>query len=192
MGTPFYMAPEQARGERDLDARVDLYACGVILYEALTGNRPFTASNYNALLLQILTATPRPASELRPALPAPFDAVIEKAMARRREERYAKASDFQRDLQSLRPQSAPRIAAAEVVGAGSRTLAWPVEVPSSVAIPITFADETPGGLVAVDPTDVHPRLPEGPAEAGLACADGEGDDGEDPTQLMASAKPRRT
>jgi len=53
MGTPFYMSPEQARGDRDLDARVDLYACGVIMYEALTARRPFLAANYNALLLQI-------------------------------------------------------------------------------------------------------------------------------------------
>jgi serine/threonine-protein kinase len=192
MGTPFYMAPEQARGERDLDARVDLYACGVILYEALTGRRPFTASNYNALLLQILTATPRPASQLRPALPPGFDAVIEKAMARRREERYATASDFQRDLQALRPQSVPRIPAAEVIQAAPKTQPWPVEVSSSVTIPITFADETPGGLVAIDPTDVHPRLPEGPIEAGSTCADGDADDGEDPTQRIASAKPRRS
>jgi eukaryotic-like serine/threonine-protein kinase len=192
MGTPFYMAPEQARGERDLDARVDLYACGVILYEALTGRRPFTASNYNALLLQILTATPRPASELRPALPPGFDTVIEKAMARRREERYATASDFQRDLQALRPQSVPRIPAAEVIHVAPKTQPWPVEVSSSVTIPITFADEASGGLVAIDTTDVHARLPEEPIEAGPTCADGDGDDGEDPTQLMVSAKPRRS
>ena len=60
------MSPEQARGDRNLDARVDLYACGVILYEALTGRRPFLAPNYNALLLQILTATPRPAASCAP------------------------------------------------------------------------------------------------------------------------------
>ncbi len=113
MGTPYYMAPEQARGERDLDARVDLYACGVILYEALTGKRPFTASNYNALLVQILSTSPRPARELRPALPAAFGAVIEKAMARRREDRYATAAEFQRDLQALRDRrNAPLLGAA--------------------------------------------------------------------------------
>ena len=102
MGTPYYMSPEQARGDRNLDARVDLYACGILLYEALTGHRPFTAANYNALLLRILRSTPRPARELRPALPAGFDAVLDKALARNREDRYASATDFQRDLQALR------------------------------------------------------------------------------------------
>ena len=69
IGTPYYLAPEQARGDRNLDARVDLYACGVILYEALTGRRPFTAANYNALLIQILTRSPRPIRELRQDVP---------------------------------------------------------------------------------------------------------------------------
>jgi serine/threonine-protein kinase len=102
MGTPFYMSPEQARGDRNLDARVDLYACGVILYEALTGRRPYTAANYNALLLQILTTSPRPARELRPALPHGFDEVLDKSMARSRDDRFQSAAEFQRELQSLR------------------------------------------------------------------------------------------
>jgi serine/threonine protein kinase len=102
MGTPYYMSPEQARGDRDLDLRVDLYACGVILYEALTGRRPFAAANYNALLVQIISGTPRPARELRPALPTGFDPVIERAMARDRSGRYRTAAEFQRDLQALR------------------------------------------------------------------------------------------
>jgi serine/threonine-protein kinase len=106
MGTPYYMSPEQARGDRNLDARVDLWACGVIMYEALTGRRPYQAANYNALLLQILTTSPRSARELRPALPASFDAVIEKAMARSRDERYGTAAAFQRDLQQLRDRHA--------------------------------------------------------------------------------------
>jgi serine/threonine protein kinase len=222
MGTPYYMAPEQARGERDLDARVDLYACGVILYEALTGRRPFTALNYNALLLQILSTTPRPASERRPALPPAFDEVIAKAMARRREDRYATASDFQRDLLALRPQSVSRLSAAEVIRATPpplSTLPWSVEAPSSVAIPIIFAEDTPAGLLAVDPTDITSRPPPledaaaaaRPASGEKSKADGQkpkteghgpkgsrtgrkdDEDGEgDPTQRMASAKPRRS
>jgi serine/threonine-protein kinase len=109
MGTPFYMSPEQARGDRNLDARVDLYACGIMMYEALTGKRPFTAANYNALLLQILTTKPRPARELRPAMPLGFDEVLDKALARNRDERFQTAAAFQRELQLLRdrhPQTA--------------------------------------------------------------------------------------
>ena len=102
MGTPFYMSPEQARGDRNLDARVDLYACGIILYEMLTGKRPFIAPNYNALLIQILQNTPRPARELRPALPHGFDEVLDKALARKRDDRFQSAAAFQRELQGLR------------------------------------------------------------------------------------------
>jgi len=105
MGTPNYLSPEQARGDRDLDARVDLYACGVILYEALTGQRPFAAPNHADLLRAILNATPQPARDLRRALPVGFDAIIAKAMARNRADRYASAAEFQRDLRSLRDGS---------------------------------------------------------------------------------------
>ncbi len=117
MGTPFYMSPEQARGDRNLDARVDLYACGIILYEALTGKRPFTAPNYNALLLQILTTKPRPARELRPALPLGFDEVLDKALERGREQRFQSAAEFQRELQLLRdrhPQTAVGMDVSEI------------------------------------------------------------------------------
>jgi serine/threonine-protein kinase len=104
IGTPFYMSPEQARGEQNLDARVDLWACGVVMYEALTGQRPFVAKNYNALLLQIVTTNPRPAHELRPGLPRAVDPILRRAMATKRERRYASAALFQRDLASLRSQ----------------------------------------------------------------------------------------
>jgi len=108
MGTPFYMSPEQARGDRNLDSRVDLYATGVMLYECLTGRRPFHASNYNALLMQILTTDPRPAREVRPAVPEGFEQVIGRAMQRDREKRYQTAAEFQRDVQQLRDPGAMR------------------------------------------------------------------------------------
>jgi serine/threonine-protein kinase len=99
LGTPFYLAPEQAREDRNLDARVDLYACGVMLYEALTGRRPFDAPNYHALVLAILTSTPRPAREIRPDLPPRFERILEKAMHRHPDERYQTALEFQAALQ---------------------------------------------------------------------------------------------
>ncbi len=108
MGTPFYMSPEQARGDRNLDHRVDIYATGVMMYECLTGRRPFHAANYNALLMQILTADPRPLRDVRPAIPEPFEHVISKAMSRDRERRFQNASDFQREVSALRDPGAIR------------------------------------------------------------------------------------
>ena len=163
MGTPFYMSPEQARGDRDLDARVDIYGCGVMMYETLTGRRPFRASNYNALLVQILSAQPAPARELRGDLPVGFDRVIQKAMRRARDERYHTATDFQRDLAQLRAQligappmpelarqafgrpQPPRVASLSTGNIPtSRRLKGIVPLPgtpSSVEIPVEFVQE---------------------------------------------------
>ena len=108
MGTPFYMSPEQARGDRNLDNRVDLYATGVMMYECLTGRRPFHASNYNALLMQILTTDPRSPREVRPAVSEGFERVVMRAMSRDREKRYQSASEMQREVQLLRDPGAMR------------------------------------------------------------------------------------
>jgi len=171
MGTPYYMSPEQARGDRNLDARVDLYACGVILYEALTGRRPFTAANYNALLLQILGGSPKPARAFRPALPAGFDAVLDKALARSREDRYQTANDLQRDLQALRDkhtgtsaavgEAARAMAVASLFESGPPPPRPPEPTPSSVEIPIVVAGDTPlsGESMPVDATELASRRP---------------------------------
>jgi serine/threonine-protein kinase len=107
MGTPYYMSPEQASGERNLDARVDIYACGVVMYEAVTGRRPFLAPNYNALLLKIIAGTYKSPRELVPDVSPAFEAVVKRAMAGDRQNRYASASEMQRDLIGLRPSAAP-------------------------------------------------------------------------------------
>lgn len=101
MGTPYYMSSEQARGERNLDGRVDVYACGVMMYEALTGKRPFTGKTYNALLMAILTSPYTPATQVRAGLPPDVDRVLERAMARKRDDRYGSAAEFQQGLVGL-------------------------------------------------------------------------------------------
>jgi len=216
MGTPYYMSPEQARGDRNLDARVDLYACGVILYEALTGKRPFTAANYNALLLQILSSKPRPARALRPALPAGFDGVLEKAMSRNRDDRYPSATDFQKDLQTLRDRHG--VGAAAGPGAAFRQAPKPLPfshpalqrdarvpptapprpqpsaqrhelTPSSVEIPIIVSGDTPlsGENLPVEATEMEPRRPPTPAPADAARAASDAREFEEyPTQVQAS------
>lgn len=99
-GTPFYMAPEQARGDRRLDHRVDLWATGIILYECLSGQRPFDARNYNALLVQIQSAAPRALREVQPDVPAGLARIVERSLRKAPEERFQSALEVQTALRS--------------------------------------------------------------------------------------------
>ncbi|MCC6746324.1 MAG: phosphate/phosphite/phosphonate ABC transporter substrate-binding protein [Deltaproteobacteria bacterium] len=103
IGTPRFMAPEQARGQLNLDARVDLYAVGVLLYRMLTGRLPYNAATQDDLLAQILDAAPTPPRELRPDISPAQEAVVLKAMASSRDDRYACAADFHAALLDATP-----------------------------------------------------------------------------------------
>jgi serine/threonine-protein kinase len=98
MGTPYYMAPEQAKGARDLDHRVDLYAVGIVLYEALTGQVPFHAETFNQLLFKIVLEDPKPIEELVPDLDPELVAIVKKGMAREPALRFQTAAEFQAAL----------------------------------------------------------------------------------------------
>ena len=91
MGTPHYMSKEQAQGRKDLDHRVDIYAVGVLLYEALSGQLPHSASNYHALLQEILAGDPERLATLVPSLPKAFGDAVHRAMASDRDERFRDA-----------------------------------------------------------------------------------------------------
>ena len=107
VGTPNYMSPEQFTGGT-LDRRADLYACAVIAYELLTGQRPYPGPTPPALLHQILNTTPPRPSALRPSLPAALDAVLLRGLARDPGARFADACEFQRALDAaLAPALAP-------------------------------------------------------------------------------------
>jgi serine/threonine-protein kinase len=95
------MAPEQVKGE-EVDARADLYGCGAVLYEALTGYPPFFAGNRADLIIEILHGRRRPARSYRPELPVQVDVVLAKAMARDLNARFQDAMAFQRALEKLR------------------------------------------------------------------------------------------
>ena len=100
MGTPYYMAPEQARGVKDIDERIDIWATGVILYQMLSGHLPFPGESYNEVLAKILTEEPQPVAEAATDLPAPLAAVVDKALSKNRDERYRNVSEF---AEALKP-----------------------------------------------------------------------------------------
>jgi len=102
MGTPFYMPPEQVRGERDLDASADVYALGIVLYECLTGRKPFTAETLPHLCLLIDRGEYQPPSQVRAGLPAAIDELVARAMARDKKDRYPSARAFGEALDELR------------------------------------------------------------------------------------------
>jgi tRNA A-37 threonylcarbamoyl transferase component Bud32 len=97
MGSPFYMAPEQIEG-KELNFHSDMYSLGVVLYELLTGKRPFQAQSIEALVQQILMEEPPPPSKLHKGLPAIVDNVVMRAMKKRPEQRYATWAQFSVEL----------------------------------------------------------------------------------------------
>src|SRR5689334_17171115 len=101
LGTPLYMSPEQARGDDELDARVDIYALGVIMYEAATGRVPFIGNNYLSVISQVLNEEPRPLRVLRPDLSEEFEAIVLRAMDKDRSARYASANALLSDVTAL-------------------------------------------------------------------------------------------
>jgi len=97
MGSPFYMAPEQIEG-KELTFHSDMYSLGVVLYELLTGKRPFQANSIEALVQQILFEEPTPPSRLRPGLKPEIDQVVLRAMRKRPDQRYGTWAQFSVEL----------------------------------------------------------------------------------------------
>jgi serine/threonine-protein kinase len=179
LGTPLYMSPEQAQGDDDLDHRIDVYALGVILYEAITGEVPFQGKNYLNILTQVISDEPKAASEYVSDIDHNLESVICKAMAKGREERYQSMEEFASDLANLDlidPKStSSRITAARwrrnqkrrsgrsyatwlggfVLIAGGSTLAVTMLMGDSKP---TGAPESPVALVAIPASDAAPKI----------------------------------
>ncbi|MEZ4312870.1 MAG: protein kinase [Polyangiaceae bacterium] len=103
MGTPSYMAPEQARGER-VDHRADVYAVGAILYAAVTGQRPFDHNDPMVTVTAVLTRDPPPPRSIEPSIPEALELSIQRAMAKEPEQRYQSMAELDADLAAWDPR----------------------------------------------------------------------------------------
>jgi CHASE2 domain-containing sensor protein/tRNA A-37 threonylcarbamoyl transferase component Bud32 len=101
MGTPSYMAPEQLAGKK-VDGRADLFSLGVMLYEMLTGEKPFTGESMATLMFRIANEPHPPILNIRHDLPAEIQAVIDKALEKDPDKRYARGSEMARDLRRIK------------------------------------------------------------------------------------------
>jgi eukaryotic-like serine/threonine-protein kinase len=94
VGTPAYMSPEQASGQRELDARTDIYSLGVVLYEMLAGETPFTAPTAQAMIARRFMEAARPIRELRDSVPEHVEQALQRALARTAADRFGSAAEF--------------------------------------------------------------------------------------------------
>src|ERR671928_147620 len=94
LGTPHYMSPEQAMGEREITPRSDVYALGAVLYEMLTGEPPFTGSTAQAIVARVLTESPRPLMPQRHTIPRHVEAAVLTALEKLPADRFASAAEF--------------------------------------------------------------------------------------------------
>jgi len=130
LGTPAYMSPEQAAGERDVDGRTDLYSLGCVLYEMLGGQPPFTGPSMPSIIRQHLVAEPRPIATLRPTVPAPVWAALERALAKNPADRFGLVSQF---ADALRPADPPAVSTMPVSTTPLSTPALPTTAPPTAS-----------------------------------------------------------
>ncbi len=137
LGTPQYMSPEQAMGERAIDARSDIYALGAVLYEMLTGDPPFLGSTVQAIVAKVLTEKPTAPSTVRDTVTPGVEQAVLRALAKLPADRFASAADFAAALWSDSRTGAMRGAVVATTGPWRRVSAG-LGVVAVASLGVTF------------------------------------------------------
>ncbi|HUR36372.1 MAG TPA: protein kinase [Terriglobales bacterium] len=144
LGTPSYLAPEQAAGRR-IDNRADIFSLGAVLYEMFTGEKAFAGEITTAIIYKVLNDDPIPPRAIEPSLPPRLDAVIKKALAKDPMQRYQSCDDLREDLRLARGGMASQAAA---VGSGTayaaRTQAQPAAIETTQPIAVAKQSSSSG------------------------------------------------
>ncbi|HKP60895.1 MAG TPA: serine/threonine-protein kinase [Polyangiales bacterium] len=166
IGTPQYMSPEQLRGE-PVDLRTDIYALGVILYEALGGSQPYPGANFADLVLTIATADPKPLGQLAPGLPPKLLDLVGRAMSRDPNQRFESVEQMGRALAAL----SGGIEFAADTGDPARVSMTQQRTPSSERLRTPFSTELEQPRARVSTGDIDlGRPPTLPMIAGVGVA----------------------
>jgi len=198
MGTPWYMAPEQLAGRDDLDHRIDIYAIGVILFNMLTGRRPFEHRSLPALVLSVCTEDAPSLSTVRSDVPRELQAICARLLAKRPEDRYASCHEVQRallpftDPELRRSYSLPPKGEGRGSDEGSGALPRPVPV-EAMAETMVPGEKAAGSPEASTPSATSPThdLREGRGELqGAAAAPERASEGSRPPRARSGRRNR--
>jgi serine/threonine protein kinase len=181
LGSPLYMSPEQMRSSRDVDARSDVWALGVVLYELLTRRWPFEAESMPELCLKVVSDPPTPVTEFRPDVPRPMMEIIERCLQKDPAQRYENAAELAAALEPLAPPASRVIVERARMAVGSTRVMTQdkstLRSPQSAAVaqtppPLTPAAWGSGRAESPAPAQAKKRSPAPWIGVGAAAAAG--------------------
>ncbi|MEO7683857.1 MAG: protein kinase [Gemmatimonadaceae bacterium] len=136
LGTPSYMSPEQATGDRVVDARSDIYSLGAMTYEMLTGEPPHTGNTSQAVIARMLTEKPRPIRTTRAAVPDYVEATVQRALEKLPADRFSNVREFADGLQGRLDLAASTALTSARKAAGSQRAGWQQRLRDPVVLPL--------------------------------------------------------
>ena len=167
VGTPAYMAPEQIRGNIPADARTDVYALGVVLYQMIAGRRPFDGQIYSALMIEIATTDPPRLSSIQPHVPPALEAIVHRALARDMDQRFPDVKSFLEALEDLFQIDAAYAPSRIATGHSGRVVFGAERIDSSSAhssgrlVPMPASGEMALARLNTHPLNLPPMTPPG-------------------------------